>query len=296
LFSNTAEQAATGEHKKMPSRVSPYPFGEPKTLFSALARQFAKGVKRERDERSPLTPESTVLLEAFLVAACIWTFVKLAGKIRKGGTDAIDNEILRALRRPENPAIPRGPSWLPEVARDVTALGSGVDLTLASTTLVGYLCLNRRFRAAGYLIASVGSGLMLCRLLKDLFVRRRPTAVAHLTHFDPESFPSGHSMGSAIVYLTLGGIISRQFGGWITKAYFLSVALLITLLVGLRGSISAFIIRAMCWRAGRPGLSGQAPARRPRVGSSAKALLNFQPRLHFLWKSSESPAIPGWDE
>ena len=180
------------------------PSQEPNNFLSTLTRQIAKRIKSGRDEKSPLTPEATVFLEVFLVAGCIWTFVKLAGKIRKGGTDEIDNEILLALRRPENPAIPIGPSWLPEMARDVTALGSGVDLTLASTTLVGYLCLNRRFRAAGYLIASVGSGLLLCRLLKDLFVRRRPTAVAPLTHFDPESFPSGHSMGSAIVYLTLG--------------------------------------------------------------------------------------------
>jgi undecaprenyl-diphosphatase len=206
---------------------------EPNDLLSSGIRHIETHMKRRPDQKSPLTPEATVLLEVFLVAGCIWTFVKLAGKIRKGGTDEIDNEILRALRRPENPAVPVGPSWLPEVARDVTALGSGVDLTLASTTLVGYLCLNRRFRAAGYLIASVGSGLLLCRLLKDFFVRSRPTAVAPLTHFDPESFPSGHSMGSAIVYLTLGGIISRQFGGWVTKFYFMSVALLITLLVGL---------------------------------------------------------------
>jgi undecaprenyl-diphosphatase len=209
------------------------PYQEPNNSLSTLTRQIANRLTSGRGENSPLTPEATVFLEVFLVAGCFWTFVKLAGKIRKGGTDEIDNEILLALRRPENPAIPIGPSWLPEMARDVTALGSGVDLTLASTTLVGYLCLNRRFRAAGYLVASVGSGLLLCRLLKDLFVRRRPTAVAPLTHFDPESFPSGHSMGSAIVYLTLGGLISRQFRGWVTKVYLLSVALLITLLVGL---------------------------------------------------------------
>ena len=159
-------------------------------------------------EKSPLTPEAAIFLKVFVVAGCLWTFVQLAGKIRKGRTDEIDNQILRALRRPENPAIPIGPRWLPEVARDVTALGSGADLALASTVLVGFLCLNRRFRAAGYVIASVGSGLLLCQFLKDFFVRRRPTAVAHLTHFDPESFPSGHSMGSAVVYLTLGGLLS----------------------------------------------------------------------------------------
>jgi len=190
-------------------------------------------VKSGLTEKSPLTPEAKIFLEVFAVVACLWTFVKLAGKIRKGGTDEIDNQILRALRRPENPAIPLGPGWLPEVARDVTALGSGADLTLACTILVGFLCLNRRFRAAGYVVASVGSGLLLCQFLKDFFVRRRPTAVAPLTHFDPESFPSGHSMGSAIVYLTLGSLISRQVRGWVAKAYFLSVALVITLLVGI---------------------------------------------------------------
>ena len=40
-------------------------------------------------------------------------------------------------------------------------------------------------------------------------------------------------MGSAIVYLTLGSLISRQVRGWVAKAYFLSVALVITLLVGI---------------------------------------------------------------
>jgi undecaprenyl-diphosphatase len=180
-----------------------------------------------------LTIETGVFLKVFVAVGCLWALFKLAGKIRKIGADEIDNQILRALRRPEDSAIPIGPNWLPEVARDVTALGSGTGLTLISAILVGFLCLNRRFRAAGYLISSLGSGLGLCQLLKDLFVRRRPTVVPHLTHFDPESFPSGHSMGSALVYLTLGGIISRQVKGRIAKLYFLSVALLLTTLVGL---------------------------------------------------------------
>jgi len=40
-------------------------------------------------------------------------------------------------------------------------------------------------------------------------------------------------MGSALVYLTLGGVISRQVKGSIARFYFLSVALSITLLVGI---------------------------------------------------------------
>jgi undecaprenyl-diphosphatase len=188
----------------------------------------------EENARKPvLTTETGVFLKVFLAVGCIWAVVKLVGKIRKIGADEIDKQVLRSLRRPENAAVPIGPNWLPEVARDLTSLGSGAGLTLVSAILVGFLCLNRRFRAAGYLISSLGSGLGLCQLLKDFFVRRRPTVVPHLTHFDPESFPSGHSMGSALVYLTLGGIISRQVKGRIAKLYFLSVALLITTLVGL---------------------------------------------------------------
>jgi undecaprenyl-diphosphatase len=183
--------------------------------------------------KSVLIPETEILLKVFACAIWTWTFVKLAGKTRKGRTDEIDNQILRALRKPENPDVPIGPKWLLEVARDITALGSGADLSVASVVLIGFLCLNRRFRAAGYLIASTGSGLLMCRILKEFFVRSRPTVVTPLTHFDPESFPSGHSMGSALVYLTLGGVISRQVKGSIAKFYFLSVALSITLLVGI---------------------------------------------------------------
>ena len=119
------------------------------------------------------------------------------------------------------------------MAQDITSLGSGANLTLASGIAVGFLCLERRFRAAGFLIVSLGSGLMLSYLLKNLFLRERPAVVPHLTHFDPGSFPSGHSMGATVVYLTLGGIISRQTRRLLKKAYFLSVALVLTLLVGI---------------------------------------------------------------
>jgi hypothetical protein len=61
--------------------------------------------------KSVLTPETEILLKFFACAFCTWTFVKLAGKIRKGRTDEIDNQILRALRKPENPDVPIGPKW-----------------------------------------------------------------------------------------------------------------------------------------------------------------------------------------
>ena len=187
-----------------------------------------KSVKRP----SALTLETATFFNIFACALSAWTFIRTAAKIRKGAADQFDNYILRALRRPENPAIPRGPGWLSPAAQEITALGSGANLSLASGIAAGFLCLNRRFRATGFLVASLGSGLLLSRLLKNYFVRNRPTVVPHLTYFDPESFPSGHSMGAALVYLTLGGLLSRQTRSLFDKVYFLSTASALALLVG----------------------------------------------------------------
>jgi hypothetical protein len=74
---------------------------------------------------------------------------------------------------------------MPQAAKDVTAFGSGTNLTTATGILAGFLRLNRRFRAAGFLVSSLGSGLLLCQSLKGFFARRRPTVVPHLAHFDP---------------------------------------------------------------------------------------------------------------
>jgi undecaprenyl-diphosphatase len=180
-----------------------------------------------------LIPETATFLELCVAACCGWIFLRLAAKVKGGATKELDETILLTLRHKDNLAIPRGPRWLPQAAQDITSLGSGTNLTIASGIAVGFLCLQRRFRAAGFLVVSLGSGLMFCYLLKNFFLRERPKVVPHLAHFDPGSFPSGHSMGATVVYLTLGGIISRQTRRLLKKSYFLSVALVLTLIVGI---------------------------------------------------------------
>ncbi len=180
-----------------------------------------------------LIPETATFLDLCIAACCGWIFIRLAAKVKGGATKGLDETILRMLRHRDNPAIPRGPKWLSHASHDITSLGSGTNLTLASGIAVGFICLQRRFRAAGFLIVSLGSGLLLSYLLKNFFLRERPTVVPRLTHFDPGSFPSGHSMGAALVYLTLGGILSRQTRHLLSKGYFLSVALALSVVVGI---------------------------------------------------------------
>src|SRR5512145_2078175 len=88
-----------------------------------------------------------LLLVALVVVAGTWLFVALAGEVLEGDTQAFDRWILQVLRSPEDPAWPRGPRWLVEVGRDVTAFGSPAVVALLTAVVIGYLWLQRRYGA-----------------------------------------------------------------------------------------------------------------------------------------------------
>jgi hypothetical protein len=71
------------------------------------------------------------------------------------------------------------------------------------------------------------------------------------------SFPSGHSMLSAIVYLTGGAMLALLHERWYVRLYLLGCAGLATLLVGISRVYLVCIGRPMCLRAGPEGPHGQ---------------------------------------
>ncbi len=56
---------------------------------------------------------------------------------------------------------------------------------------------------------AVSGGLLLSAALKHVFNRPRPELVSHEVYVMTSGFPSGHSMLSAVVFLTLGGLLAR---------------------------------------------------------------------------------------
>jgi undecaprenyl-diphosphatase len=175
---------------------------------------------------------STLVVLAF-VAVATWSFLELADYA--DDPDEIsryDRGILRAMRSDADPSDPLGPPWFEETVRDVTALGGLGLLTLFTLIVIGYLVATRRRRTAVLLATSIAGGTALAFGLKDLFDRARPDVVPHLMHVSTASFPSGHAMLSAVVYLTLGALLAQVQSSWWLRAYVLAVAVLLAVLVG----------------------------------------------------------------
>jgi len=173
-----------------------------------------------------------VLLASLLVVGGAWAFIAIADEVKEGGTQRFDDWAVRALRNANDPAIPIGPTWLPEVGRDLTALGGVAVLTLVILAVAGYLLLGEKYRAMWLVLGATVSGLILSVALKHVYERPRPHLVPYLSGTFTTSFPSGHSMLSAIVYLTLGTLLARVVEDRRIKFYFLAVALVLTFLVG----------------------------------------------------------------
>jgi undecaprenyl-diphosphatase len=197
------------------------------------------------------------------LGACVllFAFVALAGEVTEGDTQAFDTRILQALRDPADPSKPLGPLWIENVLLDLTALGGSAVLVLVNMAVVGFLLLQTRYRSALFVGLTAASGELLNAAMKYAFNRPRPSIVPHLRAVFSTSFPSGHAMESAIVYLTLGAILMRAADNRVTKLYILGVAILLTALAGISrvylgvhyptdvigGWIIGFVWASICW-------------------------------------------------
>ena len=167
-----------------------------------------------------------------VLAALLTGFGIVADEVSEGETLKFDNAILMALRVPGDPASPIGPSWLPEAARDVTALGSFSVLTILVVGVAVFLTLVGNRRTALFLSVSVLGGTIVSTVLKMLFDRPRPDLTGVAKVFTA-SFPSGHATISAVVYLTLGAILAEIAATRRLTIFFFFAAAFLTIIVGL---------------------------------------------------------------
>lgn len=210
----------------MSKRINGQSGGEQMNAGSRVATWWSSIRGRSLEE---LVPYASLAV----IAALLFGFGKLAGEVLDGDTRSFDEYVLRALRNPADLADPIGPAWLESVVRDITSLGSFSVLTIVTLSVVIYLLIDGKRAAAAFVFFAIAGGGILSELLKHLFARPRPELVAHLVDVKTLSFPSGHAMLSAVTFLTLGALLTRVQSRRRLKAYLLSLAIFLTILVGL---------------------------------------------------------------
>lgn len=173
------------------------------------------------------------ILGAFLaIAILLGGFAMMGSEMAEGETLAFDRQILLSLRHANDLGSPVGPRWAVSAMVDLTSLGGVAVLTLVTFIAFGFLMSSRKPALALFVLGSVGGGALVGTLLKSLFLRARPEVVPHLVQVDSASFPSGHALNSAVVYLTLAALLARSMVEWRLRAYLLLVAMVLVVLIG----------------------------------------------------------------
>jgi undecaprenyl-diphosphatase len=199
------------------------------------------------------------LCAVLAIVSGTWGFIELTEEVTEGDTHPFDNAVMQFV------ANHPGPPWLLEVGRDMTALGGVAVLSLVTFAVAGALWTTRKYHAMWLVLIATFGGLLISTTLKMLVDRDRPQVFEHRSHVYTQSFPSGHSMLSAVVYLTLGSLLTRLVPGRWQKLYLLGVALFLTFLVGisrvymgvhwptdvLAGWTAGLVWAIICWLAAR---------------------------------------------
>src|SRR5690349_6309716 len=248
-----------------------------KNAGSGWMKQLARLKPRDR-------AELRTLLGAIAVLLLLLVFMKLASEVFEGETQSFDKQILLALRDPANLSQLIGTRWMLGAAFDITSLGSATVLGMTVFFVAGFLLLQGLWRRALFVMVASFGGWFLNGALKQLFQRPRPEVVPHLREVMSMSFPSGHALQSAVVYLTLGVLLMRMAQRRLTKVYCMAVAIVATMMVGasrvylgvhyptdvLAGWLLGLSWALLCWMI-EVSLERQAGLKRERAEAEAKA-------------------------
>ncbi len=165
-----------------------------------------------------------------VIGGLVVAFIKIGRAVSGNETAGFDEAILLALRT--TPDDPIGPPSLTNAFMHISALGSGAVTGLIVLVTVIFFAVSGHLRYAMLMLACSLGTLAGMALLKNFYERDRPTVV---THFDPpggHSFPSGHSMISAALYITLAVLIARTLQRRRQRVTVIAIGAALAMLIG----------------------------------------------------------------
>jgi membrane-associated phospholipid phosphatase len=162
---------------------------------------------------SPLVPLSAAIGTVGLVV-CLGILLSLGWlcqEVWEKEAFGLDTTVLLWLHQWANPV-------LDAVMLKITRLGNPKVVVVVVVISLGWLWWRqRRLEAKAFAIACLGA-LILNQGLKLFFAKPRPQLWTHLISESSFSFPSGHALGSLVLYGFLAYLLALQsprFSGWI---------------------------------------------------------------------------------
>lgn len=128
-------------------------------------------------------------------------FVCLAVAVMLGYTSAIDENGVLALRG-NSPTVIEGDFWQSLVA-GLTHLGDSIVLAILSIVAIAVLIQRKQKHAAKWFLITASGSFIITAVAKWAFGRDRPEIVEQIVSASSASFPSGHTLRSAVVYSLL---------------------------------------------------------------------------------------------
>lgn len=179
---------------------------------------------------SRATEHMLIIFAAVCIGATLVSF--LGSLVFAGHWRAFDEWMVKAFRSAADLSVPVGSRAVLIAVRDITALGGTLPLVLLVSAVATYLFLKRHIRTAIAVVASSVLGVIASQLLKALIDRGRPDIVPQLVNEVSGSFPSGHAMMSAIIYLTLGSMLARLEPDRRVRIFIMGTAIALPVAIG----------------------------------------------------------------
>ena len=165
-----------------------------------------------------------IALGTAVAIGAIWVFIQIAEEVREGTTQSFDVEVLRFMEAQKS-------EFLDRAAIEVTFLGTGVIVLMIVAVAGMFLWLTKHKHSALLLMVSTLGAVILNGLLKAGFDRPRPQVFEWGQHTVSSSFPSGHSMSAATVYMTVAYLAARLQRRHLSRVLTLLGAIIVVLLI-----------------------------------------------------------------
>lgn len=223
-----------------------------------------------RSLKAIILPEAKLLWLLLAISGGLLLILKASSEIVEGDTLAYDRAILIAVRGATD-GRDVASNILRRLMLDVTTLGNNGLLAMVAVLAVGFLIVAGKRRLGGLLGAGIALGIAASAILKIAYDRPRPDIVTHLVSVDTASFPSGHAMNSAVVYLTMAALLARGQAVRGARLYIQTVGVALTLMIGLSRVYLGVhwptdVLLGWVFGAGWAALVAQAAARMQREG------------------------------